>query len=299
MHLSRSFLTLILPLAALPNAYAQNITDPIGRAELAMSALQHFYNAPTGMWTGWWNSANVMTIIANLAKVDPNPQLQDLAARIFANTAAMGPAQNFDPGAEEPFTKRRVASGYTKGIDENGIPFTTYPEGWGTPEYAAKNNKLKARQDAPAYDPHAWLDGFYDDDLWWALAFLAAYDVTKKVEYLNLGEGIFNGVARVWPSNCGNGGIYWNKDKKYVNAIANELFFSTAAHLANRASDPNKYADWAVKSIDWFVASGMINADGLINDGLKDDCTNNGLVSLLLSHIDISPYINKHILTIL
>jgi hypothetical protein len=286
MRLSTSLITVILPLAALPNAHAQNITDPTQRAELALSSLQKFYNAPTGMWTGWWQSGNVMTIIANLAKLDPNPQLQDLATRIFANTAAVGPAQNFDPGAEEPLSKgkRRVTSGYAKGYDENGIPFTTLPDGWGKID-ATKLEKLKARQEAaPTYDPHAWLDGFYDDDLWWALAFIGAYDVTKKVEYLNLGEGIFNAVARVWPSSCGNGGIYWNNKKDVVNAIANELFFSTAAHLANRATDPNKYADWAVKSIDWFVASGMINNDGLINDGLTaaPDCKNNGLVSTLL-----------------
>jgi hypothetical protein len=286
MRLSAPFVTVFLSLTALPNAYAGNETDPIKRAELALSTLQKSYNGATGGWgIGWWHNANVMNIIAQLAKVDPNPSVQNLAARIFANTAAKIPAHNFAPDAEAPLRKRkrRAASEYTKGYDENGIPFTTLPDGWDQID-EIKPAKLNARDEAaPVYDPYAFLDGFYDDDLWWALAFIGAYDVTEKTEYLKLSEGIFNAVARTWPSSCGGGGIYWNNKKKDVNAIANELFFSTAAHLANRATDPNKYADWAVKSIEWFVASGMINDDGLINDGLTaaPKCKNNKFVSTL------------------
>jgi len=281
MYFSASLLTFLLPLTALPITRAQETAESIQRAEVALLALQQFYNGSTGLWNGWWNSANVMTIVANLVKLDPNPQLQDLAGRIFANTALMAPAHNVDPGAEEPLKrgKRRAASGYTKGYDEHGIPYTKYPDS--VDVVRTKRETSEPRQNKPKYDPHAWLDGFYDDDLWWALAFIAAYDVTKDAEYLKLGEGIFNAVSRVWPSSCGGGGIYWNNKKNGVNAIANELFFSTAAHLANRANDKDKYADWAVKSIDWFMKSGMINDQGLINDGLTaaPECKNNGRVS--------------------
>lgn len=81
MYPSSLLQTLLLSASFASNAFAQSdITDPTQRAEFALSALQIWYNAGTGLWstTGWWNSANVMTIVANLAKVDKNPQLQSL-----------------------------------------------------------------------------------------------------------------------------------------------------------------------------------------------------------------------------
>lgn len=61
-----------------------------------------------------------------------------------------------------------------------------------------------------------------------------------------------------------------------MNAIANELFLSVAAHLANRAENSQYYINWAKKEWEWFAASGMINENNTINDGLTTDCKNNG-----------------------
>jgi predicted alpha-1,6-mannanase (GH76 family) len=61
----------------------------------------------------------------------------------------------------------------------------------------------------------------------------------------------------------------------YVNAISNELFFSPAAHLANRAYRSYYYAAWAESTLTWFEESGMINSKGTINDGLDGNCRNN------------------------
>jgi predicted alpha-1,6-mannanase (GH76 family) len=80
-----------------------------------------------------------------------------------------------------------------------------------------------------------------------------------------------------WPTNCSNGGIYWNTIHSYINAIPNELFLSTAAHLANRVpAKQSYYVDWAEKEWNWFLASGMINDQNLVNDGLTPSCENNG-----------------------
>jgi predicted alpha-1,6-mannanase (GH76 family) len=72
----------------------------------------------------------------------------------------------------------------------------------------------------------------------------------------------------------------WNKDRTYVNAIVNELYLTTAAKLANRK--PNTpfggyYWDEAVRAYNWFMASGMINSENLVNDGLDASCKNNGI----------------------
>ena len=56
-------------------------------AEAAFNTLQQWYNQSTGLWipsTGWWNSANCITVIADLAAVDGN--VKGKAVSIFSNT---------------------------------------------------------------------------------------------------------------------------------------------------------------------------------------------------------------------
>lgn len=56
-------------------------------AEAAFNTLQQWYNQSTGLWipsTGWWNSANCITVIADLAAVDGN--VKGKATNIFSNT---------------------------------------------------------------------------------------------------------------------------------------------------------------------------------------------------------------------
>lgn len=123
-----------------------------------------------------------------------------------------------------------------------------------------------------------FLDGYYDDEGWWALAWIDVYDVTKKPEYLATASSIFTDMAGAWDNTCG-GGVWWNSDHKYKNAITNELFLSVASSLAARATDPNQramYLNWAQREWAWFQGSGMINAQNQINDGLDTaTCKNN------------------------
>jgi hypothetical protein len=50
-----------------------------------------------------------------------------------------------------------------------------------------------------------------------------------------------------------------------------------AAHLSNRVpSRKNDYVNWAIKEWDWFTAQGFIGENNTINDGLLDNCQNNG-----------------------
>ena len=67
---------------------------------------------------------------------------------------------------------------------------------------------------------------------------------------------------------CG-GGIWWSKDRKYKNAIANELFLSVAAKLALHTFGKQRklYLTWADREWRWFLYSGMMNAGNLVNDG--------------------------------
>ena len=123
-----------------------------------------------------------------------------------------------------------------------------------------------------------FLNDFYDDEGWWALTWIKAYDLTGELRYLNMAKTIFNDMKGGWDSTCG-GGIWWSKQRKYKNAIANELFLAIAAKLHLRTSSDTgagSYLDWAQREWNWFKNTGMINRDNLINDGLDSNCKNNG-----------------------
>jgi predicted alpha-1,6-mannanase (GH76 family) len=206
------------PALATPAAtYLQDSTN-------AVRTLQAWYVPSTGLYqtTGWWNSANAITVLVDYARVSKSKQYYS----IFANTF------------------------------------------------------IAAQKTSPLF-----LNKFYDDEGWWALAWIDAYDLTRNKDYLRMAESIFTDMAGAWDDTCG-GGIWWSKDKNYKNAIANELFLSVAAHLVNRTSGSarSQYMKWGNREWKWFQASGMINAKSLINDGLGKGrgqvagtgCTNNG-----------------------
>jgi predicted alpha-1,6-mannanase (GH76 family) len=115
---------------------------------------------------------------------------------------------------------------------------------------------------------------FYDDNGWWGLAWVAAYDLTGEQRYLAAARTIFANLLTGWDDTCG-GGVWWNTDRKYKNAITNELFLTLAARLHQRCADTGEYLDWARREWDWFCARGLVGPDGLINDGLNRSCQNN------------------------
>jgi predicted alpha-1,6-mannanase (GH76 family) len=122
-----------------------------------------------------------------------------------------------------------------------------------------------------------FLNDYYDDEGWWALAWVRAYDLTHESRYLDAAKAIFTNMAGGWDTTC-NGGIWWSKARSYKNAIANELFLEVAIRLHQRTpgdSGAGSYLDWAQREWNWFNQSGMINSDNLVNDGLAN-CTNNG-----------------------
>ena len=123
-----------------------------------------------------------------------------------------------------------------------------------------------------------FLNNYYDDEGWWANAWIRAYDLTGNDAYLSMAKTIFADMTGGWDDHCG-GGIWWSKDRTYKNAIPNELFLLVAIRLHQRTpgdGGAGSYFYWATNEWSWFKASGMINAQNLINDGLTSDCQNNG-----------------------
>jgi predicted alpha-1,6-mannanase (GH76 family) len=184
------------------------------QARPMVARLQQWYTPDTGLWksTGWWNSANALTVIVDYSRVTSTNEFASVLDHSFH--------QHANPN---------------------------------------------------------FLNQYYDDEGWWALAWIDAYDLTRNPAYLSMAGTIFDDMSKGWDDTC-SGGIWWSKDRHYKNAIANELFLSVAAHLANRAStaeEKARYRTWAEREWGWFLRSSMIREDNQINDGLDNNCKNN------------------------
>jgi len=185
-------------------------------AALGTAKLQSWLDARTGLYdtTGWWNSANAVTALADYTRVTNDGQYLGVFPKVLAQ------AQRTSPG---------------------------------------------------------FLNNYYDDEGWWALAWIDAYDITHEERYLEMSASIVADMAKGWDDTC-SGGIWWSKDRKYKNAIANELFLSVAAHMVARSrseKEKAQYLSWAEREWKWFASTGMINADHQVNDGLDAHCANN------------------------
>jgi predicted alpha-1,6-mannanase (GH76 family) len=125
-----------------------------------------------------------------------------------------------------------------------------------------------------------FLNDYYDDEGWWANAWIRAFDLTGNTNFLNMAKIIFTDLITGWDTTnlvC-PGGVFWRKERDYKNAIPNELFLLAAIRLHQRTpgdAGAGSYLYWATNEWTWFKASGMINAQNLVNDGLSG-CANNG-----------------------
>ena len=134
-------------------------------ADAAADALWRMFDPGTGLFpsTGWWNSANAITALAD----------HDILTKSTAHTAD-------------------YANAFAKNSSKN------------------------------------FLNDYYDDEGWWALAWIRVFDLTSDPKYLAMAKTIFADMTGGWDATC-KGGIWWSKARSYKNAIANELFLSVAA----------------------------------------------------------------------
>ncbi|PLB37491.1 putative glycosyl hydrolase [Aspergillus candidus] len=212
-------------------------------ARLAVDALQGWYNTSTGLWdtTGWWNGANCLTVLGDLVAVDPSSLNSSIS--VFNNTWTLAPNSKPSSAQRTVSLKLQTANpGTQQSVSTDASPDFT--------------------------------NAMYDDEGWWALAWIQAFDVTQDRRYLDTAVDIFTDMITGWGATCG--GLWWNKQHTQNGAIENELFISVAAHLARRVpKQADAFQDWALKAWQWFSDSGLINDQHTINNGLDlSTCTN-------------------------
>lgn len=242
-HVLRSYSRLAIWLAvtgAIPSAVAASRSDYLSDAMNATDVLnQQWYDASKGLYQNlWWNSANALTSLADLASINKDQFLS--TANYYLSTS------------------------------------------------------LSA---APKTNGGSFLNTYYDDEGWWAMAWIRAYDVTGNSQYLDTAKTIFKDMITGQGATCG--GQWWSKDKQYVASIANELFIEVAASLANRAgNDGTDYRSYAQNELDWFLKSGLINSDNTINDGIDiSTCKPTGTVFTYNQGVILGALVEMHKLT--
>jgi predicted alpha-1,6-mannanase (GH76 family) len=112
---------------------------------------------------------------------------------------------------------------------------------------------------------------YYDDEGWWVLTWIRAYELTGNRAYLRQAKSVFRALTKGWNPVCG-GGLQWTHRVPYKNAITNETFMADAALLHEATPGDTRYARWALREWRWFSASGMLTHHHLVVDGLSARC---------------------------
>lgn len=115
-----------------------------------------------------------------------------------------------------------------------------------------------------------------DDAAWWGVAWVAAYDLTHERRYLDEAVTITDYVRGFWDTNTCGGGVWWNRERTYKNAVTSGLYLWLTSALHQRLTGDTVWGARAVTAGDWYLGSGLINSSGLVNDGLTSGCANNG-----------------------
>lgn len=227
-----------------------NINDPTNHATGVLRACGKAGNRPDIVCTGWTATATPPRPTSPArGAVDALMKLYDPSTGLFKTTGWWNSANDLTGIVDYAIASGDhrydwvIANTYDKNLTAQGGNFT---------------------------------NDFVDDTGWWALAWIRAYDLTHDKRYLQTATVDADYMWSFHDNTCG-GGVWWNTSKNYKNAVTNELFIKVSAELHNRIPGDTSYLAESVSTWQWFQASGMINAQHLINDGLDTaTCKNNG-----------------------
>ena len=165
-----------------------------------------------------------------------------------------------------------------------------------------KEFEVEAQEEKDAWICKNYINEFYDDEGWWALAWLDAWEYTGNVQYLEMARVIFEDITTAWNSEC-DGGMYWKKGLKYKGTISNSLALTLATrlHLA-KTGDVNGRSclQWSMDIWEWIIGAGLLNNLGLMQDGVKNEDGNCDVVSAVWTYnqgVVLTGLVNLHSIT--
>ncbi|MCG8309161.1 MAG: hypothetical protein MI975_17345 [Cytophagales bacterium] len=122
----------------------------------------------------------------------------------------------------------------------------------------------------PAMNGSTFLNVFYDDMEWNALAMLRAYNATDDEKFKSAVDLVWNDIKTGWNSNA-NGGIAWKKDQLYSkNACSNGPASILAARLYRQFGNVDD-KEWALKIYAWEKEYLFNLANGAVYDNINSN----------------------------
>ncbi len=117
---------------------------------------------------------------------------------------------------------------------------------------------------------NTFLNEYYDDMLWNALAMLRVYEVTHDKKWLSATQTLWDDIKTGWNDTM-SGGIAWRKGQRYYkNTPANAPAIILAARLYRVTKRPDDL-DWAKRIYNWQKRTLVDSASGLVYDGINQD----------------------------
>jgi uncharacterized protein YyaL (SSP411 family) len=145
-------------------------------------------------------------------------------ALVASSGAAKGGSDGGTPPANSPSQQQRAARGiktlqgwynsstglYTNaGWWNSGNAITVLVDFARISKSTQYNSLLANTYTAAQKTNPGFLNKYYDDEGWWALAWIDAFDLTGDQRYLSIAKSIFADMANGWDDTCG-GGIWWS-----------------------------------------------------------------------------------------
>jgi predicted alpha-1,6-mannanase (GH76 family) len=266
-----------------------NFAEDVGGNAAAELVKLYGYNDAFQDTMRWWNNANAITALIDYMLITGDREYLSVVGNTFVkapntftvsiNGVEVAAIAGAAEGAAAGAALGAVLAGPLGAVVGGVVGFVAGLFGGGG--HAAATTARIYYKD--------FLNSFYDDEGWWALAWIKAYDLTSDKKYLTAAETIcrnmYGSNNSGWDGVC-SGGIYWQKNHEgpdnapsYKNSIANELFLAVSAALYVRLKDET-YLKWANDEWTWFQKSGLINNKHLVNDsfgrssGSSWSCTN-------------------------
>jgi predicted alpha-1,6-mannanase (GH76 family) len=114
---------------------------------------------------------------------------------------------------------------------------------------------------------NTFLNEYYDDMEWNALAMLRAYNATQDAKFKTSAIDVWKDIQTGWNTNAG-GGISWKKDQPYSkNACSNGPACILAARLFQQFGDAAD-KEWALKIYSWEKEYLFNPANGAVYDNI-------------------------------
>lgn len=154
--------------------------------------------------------------------------------------------------------------------------FLTYGLLTGDTQYEEAARDTLTSQAGPANDfMNPELATGNDDQAWWALAALTAGKKTPA--FVSATQNVFAAQKKRWQGATCGGGLKWGIVEgghgwNYRSTITQGLFALLSAELEKGTPDAD-VSSWAARAYDWAVASGLIDAEFNVLDGLGDQKT--------------------------